>query len=77
MCRQILEKKNGMISNSKREQCKNKICGTQRTDLTRMWLARNTVRLGQNESMKFWENGYHRDWMVKTLRGERAEERKM
>ena len=43
----------------------------------RMWLAGNTVRLRQNESMKFWENGYHRVWMVKTLRREGAKERKM
>ena len=72
-----LSKKNGLISNSKREQCKKKIHGTQRIDLTRMWFAVNTVGLGQNESMKFWENGHHRVRMVRTLRGEGVEERKM
>ena len=34
-------------------------------DLTRMWLAGNIVGLGQNESMKFWENWYDQVQMVK------------
>ena len=55
-------RKNGMIFYSKIEQC------TKRPKwvvLLRMWLAGNTVRLGQNESMKFWENWYDRVQMVK------------